>query len=56
MLLRLEQQGDGTFTTAGTLFNGTYGRLRAAVQAPDGSLYLSTDRGNDRIIRVTPSQ
>jgi glucose/arabinose dehydrogenase len=56
MLLRLEQQSDGTFKTAGTLFNGTYGRLRAAVQAPDGSLYLTTDTGNDRIIQVTPSQ
>jgi len=55
MLLRLEQQPDGTFKTAGVLFNGTYGRLRAAVQGPDGSLYLSTDNGSDRIIRVTPS-
>jgi glucose/arabinose dehydrogenase len=56
MLLRLEPQTDGTFKTADTLFSGTYGRLRAAVQAPDGSLYLVTDNGNDRIIRVTPSQ
>ena len=56
MLLRLEQQPDGTFKTAGILFNGTYGRLRAAVQGPDGSLYLTTDNGSDRIIRVTPSQ
>src|SRR2546425_362555 len=56
MLLRLEQQPDGTYKTAGILFNGTYGRLRAAVQGPDGSLYLTTDNGSDRIIRVTPSQ
>ena len=34
----------------------TYGRIRAAVQGPDGSLYLTTDNGSDRIIRVTPSQ
>ena len=32
------------------------GRLRAAVQGPDGSLYLTTDNSSDRIIRVTPSQ
>jgi glucose/arabinose dehydrogenase len=55
-LLRLEPQTDGTFKTAGTLFSGTYGRLRAAVQAPDGSLYLTTDNGNDRIVRITPTQ
>ena len=55
MLLRLEPQADGTFKTGGVLFTGTYGRLRAAVQAPDGTLYLSTDNGTDRIIRVTPT-
>ena len=56
MLMRLEQQTDGSFVTAGLLYQGTYGRIRAAVQGPDGSLYLTTDNGSDRIIRVTPSQ
>jgi glucose/arabinose dehydrogenase len=56
MLMRLEQQGDGSFRTVGILYNGTYGRLRAAVLAPDGSLYLTTSNGADRIIRITPSQ
>lgn len=33
-----------------------YGRLRTAVQGPDGNLYLATDNGsNDQIIKVTPS-
>jgi aldose sugar dehydrogenase len=32
-----------------------FGRLRAAAQSPDGSLYISTDKGsNDQIIRVSP--
>ena len=33
------------------------GRLRTAVQGPDGSLYLSTSNGGgtDRIVRVTPT-
>jgi glucose/arabinose dehydrogenase len=55
MLMRLEPQADGTFMTAQTLYVGTYGRIRAATQGPDGSLYISTDNGTDRIIRITPS-
>lgn len=36
------------------LLVGTYGRLRAVVQGPDGNLYVSTDNGNDdKIIRLT---
>ena len=55
MILRLEQQPDGSFKTGGVLFSGTYGRIRAVTQGPDGSLYFSTDNGADRIVRVTPS-
>jgi aldose sugar dehydrogenase len=38
------------------LFKNEFLRIRAAVQGPDGSLYLSTDNGTntDKIIRVTP--
>lgn len=34
-----------------------YGRLRDAEQAPDGSLYISTDNGSprDKIIRIAPN-
>ncbi len=36
--------------------SGTQGRLRTAVQGPDGSLYLATSNGgDDKILRVTPS-
>jgi len=38
------------------VFEGTFGRLRTAVQGPDGDLYISTDNGgNDKIIRITPN-
>lgn len=38
-----------------SLFKNQFGRLRSAVQGPDGSLYLVTDNGNDdSVIRVTP--
>jgi glucose/arabinose dehydrogenase len=36
-------------------FQGTYGRLRAAAQGPDGDLYLLTDANPGRILRVHPS-
>ncbi len=37
------------------LFAQQFGRLRTAVQGPDGNLYISTDNGgNDQVIRVTP--
>jgi glucose/arabinose dehydrogenase len=54
MLMRLEQQPDGTFRTAQLLFQNGFGRLRGVTQGPDGSLYVTTDNGGDRIIRVTP--
>ncbi|HVR88421.1 MAG TPA: PQQ-dependent sugar dehydrogenase [Candidatus Limnocylindria bacterium] len=47
------------------LYRGKYGRLRAAVQGPDGALYLTTSnrdgRGSaalsdDRVIRIVPGQ
>lgn len=37
------------------LFVEQFGRLRTAVQGPDGNLYISTDNGgSDQIIRITP--
>lgn len=63
-LVRLTLSTDGRSVAAEErLFEGSFGRLRAIVVAPDGSLYLGTSnrdgRGapvptDDRIIRVRP--
>jgi len=42
-------------TTTENIFVNQFGRLRTAVQGPDGNLYMATDNGlADQIIRVTP--
>ena len=42
-------------TQADRFFDGEYGRLRAAVQAPDGALYATTSNGsNDVVLRIVP--
>jgi glucose/arabinose dehydrogenase len=42
-------------TMSNTFFNGTWGRLRAAVLGPGGRLFLTTSNGtNDRVVRITP--
>ena len=42
-------------TQADRFFDGEYGRLRAAVQAPDGALYVTTSNGsNDVVLRIVP--
>ena len=57
-LRRFMGSNDGaTMTEAGLLLDEQYGRLRAAVQAPDGALYVTTSNGtNDMVLRVVPGE
>jgi glucose/arabinose dehydrogenase len=50
-LYRLVLNGDKIVRTD-ILLNGRYGRLRDIVEAPDGTIYVSTDNGEDSILRL----
>jgi glucose/arabinose dehydrogenase len=52
-LYRLKLAGD-TVASSEILIDDTYGRLRDIVEAPDGSLYVATDNGDDQILHLTP--
>lgn len=45
-----------TLGTPATLYDATYGRLRAATIGPGGRLYVTTSNGNnDRVLRISPA-
>ncbi len=46
---------DGLYLGQRTIIDGEFGRLRAVHQAADGSLYVATGTGTDRVIRITPT-
>ncbi|WP_434093977.1 PQQ-dependent sugar dehydrogenase [Saccharopolyspora hirsuta] len=54
LLLRAEPDGAVREVLIPAELDGTFGRLRAARQGPDGAFYLSTSNGqNDKILRIT---
>jgi glucose/arabinose dehydrogenase len=46
---------NGTVTGEDVLYEETYGRIRSIQQAPDGSLWFTTDNGSDSIYRIRPT-
>ena len=55
MLVRLELDGE-TVTKEERLFTNLGERIRDVRQAPDGAVWLLTDAGNGRLLRVTPAK
>ena len=55
MLVRLELDGE-TVTKEERLLTGLRERIRDVRAGPDGALWLATDSGNGRILRVTPAK
>lgn len=62
-LWRIRVTADGTVSESEALYSGQFGRLRAVVQAPDGSVWITTSNrdgrgtpkpGDDRIVRIGP--
>jgi glucose/arabinose dehydrogenase len=54
-LLVLKPEENGAMTLTDRIYQGTYGRIRAARLGPDGNLYIGTSNGSgDRIVRITP--
>lgn len=55
-LLRLTiNAGSRQVSAQERLLDGDYGRLRDVIMGPDGYLYLCTNTGDDRILRLVPS-
>lgn len=46
---------EGLYLGQRTILDGEFGRLRAVHQSTDGSLYVTTSTGDDRVIRIAPT-
>ncbi|CAN0655806.1 aldose sugar dehydrogenase [Nitratireductor aquimarinus] len=52
LVARLERDEDGEITDEERLFRGAFGRIRDVNVAPDGSIWLLTDKRKGEIIRI----
>lgn len=54
LVARLELDGEKVLSEE-RMLEGRYGRIRAVEEGPDGYLYLLTDAGNGRLLRMEPA-
>lgn len=52
---RLTFDAAGAVTGEEVLYDGVYGRIRSIQQAPDGTVWFTTDSGSDGIYRIRPT-
>ncbi|CDM58548.1 MULTISPECIES: PQQ-dependent sugar dehydrogenase [Rhizobium] len=53
LLSRLQRDDGGAFVAEERLFDGSYGRMRDVVVAPDGALLILTDEDDGALLRVS---
>lgn len=53
LLSRMQRDSAGAFVAEERMFDGSYGRMRDVVVAPDGALLLVTDEDNGALLRVS---
>ncbi len=53
LLSRLSRDGDGRIAHEERMLKGAYGRLRDIKEAPDGSLLVTTDSDNGKVLRIS---
>ena len=55
LLVRLEFEGN-SIVKEQRLLENEFGRIRDVRQGPDGFIYLLTDAGNGKLIRIVPTE
>ncbi|RDJ11347.1 PQQ-dependent sugar dehydrogenase [Rhizobium grahamii] len=53
LLSRMQRDGTGAFVAEERMFDGSYGRMRDVVVAPDGALLILTDEDDGALLRVS---
>lgn len=53
LLSRMQRDGTGAFVAEERMFDGSYGRMRDVVVAPDGALLILTDEDDGSLLRIS---